>query len=761
MELDKDQKLNDLFTQAKNEAPKVSFEEMQESFFSHVESPSMMDSATETSNLFTIKTWTIMITSALSTGIIFAFLNGFFNESTVPEEPIIREEQPAIELSSNELMLLELEDSDWINEYEESKMAQPIFSQEEWVDQVKEPEIINPKELTPAPLVFKGKKEKVEDYRFPMLTKEEKKMYAKQKEVMIKSWVKRDKVQKLIPMGTSIYKGGSVSTNAFYMSPSEVTNFEYRTFLFDLLEQGRKEDFLIAKPDQSLWAKDYPEYNQPMVELYFSHPAYNYYPVNNISRAGAEMYCTWLTIVTNEFLDLKKKPRIKNIRIPNVVEWEYAAKGGMEASPYPWGGPYARNSKGCYLANFNPEGESPNEDGAMQTAAVYSYTPNGYGLYCMSGNIAEMVYDYQDNSIIGTKGGSFLSPAKSMQINAPMEHVGVSEPNVNIGFRLVSSSGVAGTKAWEDIERKYSHKMGKYNDNGVFQFPEFSEKEIKVYEKSKKELVSKAGNYGDANFVWIERDTLLMNRDSVHSRDVSIQSTEVTNLEYRTFLYSLLQQNRKEEYVQAMPEESVWLVDSNSFVNLLGDLYLSFPAYDDYPVVGVTQKGVELYCSWYLEEVQKEFNPLYKDIKYIKIRMPSVKEWERAASNKGKYTEYPWEGMVLKNKEGVYLANYYAVVNKRLADGAVHTINVKKYPPSPNGTYDMAGNAAEITLSEQGEVVVKGGSWKSAPEELNIYTSQNFVKDPLPNYTTGFRVVLEYKHHQSREKFDKFYPNKK
>ena len=729
---------------------------MKESFLSHVENPTVMDSATETSNLFTIKTWTIMITSALSTGIIFAFLHGFFNESTFPEKPITREQQPTlIELTSHDLTLLELEESDWIYELENPSIYQPEFTQEEWVEQVKEPEIINPKELTHAPLVFQEKKEKVEDYRFPMLTKEEKKMYAKKKAGMIKSWVKRDKVQKFIPLGKLEYKGDSITINPFYMSAAEVTNFEYRTFLFDLLEQGRKEDFLIAKPDQSLWAKDYPEYNQPLVELYFSHPAYNEYPVNNISRAGAEMYCEWLTKATNGVLNSKNKPRMMNIRLPSNVEWDYAALGGNNTNVYPWGGPYVRNSTGCYLANFNPEGENPNDDGAMHTAAVYSYSPNGYGLYCMSGNIAEMVWDYKDKSIIGTKGGSFLSPLDSIQINAPMQHVGIAEPNVNIGFRVVSSYFNNSPRDHANLNQR--EKMGYYDKYGEFHYPYLFDTEKKNYAKSKKQILYKASNYCDANFGCIQRDTLLFTQDSVHFRDISIQTTEVTNLEYRTFLVGLLEQGRKKDYVEALPNQDVWKVDSN---NIMSRLYFSYAGYNDYPVVGVTQKGIELYCEWYSGELKKEYNSTPKQIQSMLVRIPSTEEWELAASDKGKYKIYPWKGETLTDVDGNYLVNCYPIEGNYSVDGALLTNSIKSYPASPNNLYDMSGNVAEVTLNEKGVVVVKGGSWRSSPSQIQLQASQSLLEYPLPNSSTGFRPVLVYEYHYAREKYDKDYPPK-
>jgi len=80
---------------------------------------------------------------------------------------------------------------------------------------------------------------------------------------------------------------------------------------------------------------------------------------------------------------------VQNYRLPLETEWEYAARGGLDLSKYPWGGPYTRNYEGCFLANFKPLRGNYIDDGAAYTSAVASFEPNEFGLYDMSGNVAE------------------------------------------------------------------------------------------------------------------------------------------------------------------------------------------------------------------------------------------------------------------------------------------------------------------------------------------------------------------------------------
>ena len=133
----------------------------------------------------------------------------------------------------------------------------------------------------------------------------------------------------------------------------------------------------------------------------YEHEAYDDYPVVGITWDQANAFCHWRTHIMNEFLRARKEPLMPDFRLPTETEWEYAARGGLGMSPYPWGGPYTRNEKGCFLANFKPLRGNYTADGGLKAIKVRSYNPNNYGLYDMAGNVAEWtstVYEEMSNS---------------------------------------------------------------------------------------------------------------------------------------------------------------------------------------------------------------------------------------------------------------------------------------------------------------------------------------------------------------------------
>ena len=143
-------------------------------------------------------------------------------------------------------------------------------------------------------------------------------------------------------------------------------------------------------PDTLCWIRDFTySFNDPQASLYFWHPSFDDYPVVGVSWVQARAFSIWRTDYMNTALRKQGVPDVQAYELPLESQWEYAARGGLDLSMYPWGGPYTRNYKGCFLANFKPLRGNYIDDGNVYAGKVGSYEPNEYGLYDMSGNVAE------------------------------------------------------------------------------------------------------------------------------------------------------------------------------------------------------------------------------------------------------------------------------------------------------------------------------------------------------------------------------------
>ena len=93
-----------------------------------------------------------------------------------------------------------------------------------------------------------------------------------------------------------------VTVSSFYIDETEVANVHYLEYLYwvsRVFSADYPEVYKKALPDTLVW-RDRFAYNEPLVELYLRHPAYQQYPVVGVNWLQASDFCAWRTDRVNE-----------------------------------------------------------------------------------------------------------------------------------------------------------------------------------------------------------------------------------------------------------------------------------------------------------------------------------------------------------------------------------------------------------------------------------------------------------------------------
>ena len=180
-------------------------------------------------------------------------------------------------------------------------------------------------------------------------------------------------------------EGASVRVDSFWVEDEEIRSATITRPLHEPKDL-KTNAIICVYPDTAVWGRDFDySFNDPLLYGYFNMPGYSEYPVVGVTWEQAHAFCHWRTnLLRNQGHQIAHQ-----YRLPTEAEWEYAARGGRRAAMYPWGDKYARDSEGCFLANFKPYRGSYHDDTGTATMAVGQFKPNDFGLFDMAGNVAE------------------------------------------------------------------------------------------------------------------------------------------------------------------------------------------------------------------------------------------------------------------------------------------------------------------------------------------------------------------------------------
>ena len=229
-----------------------------------------------------------------------------------------------------------------------------------------------------------------------------------------------------------------VYVDGFWMDTTEVTNAQFAAFVkatgyVTIAERtplakdypGAPPENLVAgsvvfsPPDHPVPLNDHFQWWSYVKGANWRHPlgpgssivGKDQFPVVHVGYADALAYAKWA-----------------GKRIPTEAEWEFAARGGLTGQRYPWGDTFEPNGK--WMANTH-QGHFPNhdtgEDGFTGIGPVARFSPNGYGLYDVAGNVWEWVSDwyrpdyFDELAAIGGVARNPQGPESSLDPDEPDE----------------------------------------------------------------------------------------------------------------------------------------------------------------------------------------------------------------------------------------------------------------------------------------------------------------------------------------------------
>lgn len=234
----------------------------------------------------------------------------------------------------------------------------------------------------------------------------------------------------------------------FFIYETEVTNGNWKEFLSYLKYKGRMKEYQENLLDTNVWRQRM-SYNEPFVSYYYQHSAYSEYPAVGMTLKQAQAYAAWLTEIWSKNKKVKKADVKITFAVPTKKQWIRAARGNRHQQ-YPWfNSIYLRNAKGALLANFKdiserhitydrstheyklaPPSLNYSSNDTTITAPAESYYPNQFGIYNMSGNVAELV---SDDTV--AMGGSWNDTGYDVRVESEQP---ATEAKSTIGFRVVA-----------------------------------------------------------------------------------------------------------------------------------------------------------------------------------------------------------------------------------------------------------------------------------------------------------------------------------
>ena len=250
-------------------------------------------------------------------------------------------------------------------------------------------------------------------------------------------------------------------------------------------------------------------------------------------------------------------------------------------------------------------------------------------------------------------------------------------------------------------------------------------------------------------------------RIDVSTLPLFCDKTEVSNAEYRQYTTWVYATFGNEAYEKTLPDSLVWnRVFGEPFVLV----YFRHPAYNNYPVVGVSYEQALAYAKWRTDKVNEKIlidrgvlksTPMHgkpnkaeeelskialKNAALVEYRLPTPQEWEQiASSERGDDWGIDEQDTKSKKQKERNISLFNVKTDSQNLKRITFTSPVISFSPQNKKYHHLIGNVAEMTTQKN---IAKGGSYRHTLEESKI---KNNIAYEKPEAWLGFRCVAVLK----------------
>lgn len=505
-------------------------------------------------------------------------------------------------------------------------------------------------------------------------------------------WVKNYNINK---------SSGQIDSSALYMYTFHRLNTE--------VEKRFNSNTINVYPNLECWNMDYTN-NSSMADHYFSHPAYDNYPVVGVSYWQALAFLDWLTYIWQTRIDEQNIPYDVEFDLPYEYEWEIAANEVL--SGYDINNRYDNNIL-CDLGLKYYDDYNLREllgikslDNIKVKKSIFTYNVDfdaetvlkgKSSIKNMEANVSEWVKmdysPYWENYINKQKEWINLQNKKDK------EYVLILEKYFNETYNQKNGKMVNGAN-WLD---RRMNDQGVEVANAIFskvfvnpdsQYPTLGFRFVmRVSLKNEEKIIKKVKilgrNLSGINYSLLkqkkEKQTVQNGfsfipmgeykfKEKTQKQDAFYaQTTEVNNLTWMLFLNYLIDNDLNDDLKKCIPNDKDWAVKMSIDNKWYVELYkidkskllknipftnnfiienkidkMSFTNFAFEPVVGISYEAANIFAKWFTEIYRSE----------VDFRLPTEAEWEYMASAGNGNAIYAWDGYFLRDYRGAFMANF-------------------------------------------------------------------------------------------------------